>query len=660
MEQNTHAFLRFVATPSRIIEKLQNMNKPKSVQLIHPQFKAGIVSLLPTAILADNQISDVSYEVRLESQSQQADSVWARATITNTGASPMRLKGIRWSCDPEEKNGPALHFPNALQPRVFSTENLRADYFGTGTVEGDRYAYPLTNQHVEYGNAEEHLFPGVFVAAAAQPIGLLVAQASQQRFYALFRFRGRMEHRQNWLFEIEERVNGITELELKPDESLHGEKLFFHLAETNDPQQATVAYFRLLRADGAFARRAENPLPTQRIYCTWNYDFMADIDEEKVLGQMPILKSHFPQVKFVQLDDGYQTCHKPGQRAMIDLCYGDLEHPFDTARFPDGPKAFTDRIKAAGLRPAIWLGLWASLGSPMLKDHPDWILRDDTGAPLLFSAWYGGTAILDPSIPGVRDYLDRMCRTVFGEWGFEGVKLDFSSFAFNGKRVRYRHPGKSGVELRHELEGIFRKHLPRDGFFGWCVVAGTAQPFLSQADYFRNAVDIGHGNWDVARRIAMWTANTCLLLQEWPCLPNIDSIGWSKDFDETSWNTWLNFCAISGMALEVSGDLRKLPEHRLRRLSKTLALSDPDRMVQCPGLGEARNQSPAVWFATGREHSLVGVFNWRETPTHVEIASVLPSLSGQSVTDAWSGATATLPTSIDLEPRGSRLWVVGK
>lgn len=155
------------------------------------------------------------------------------------------------------------------------------------------------------------------------------------------------------------------------------------------------------------------------------------------------------------------------------------------------------------------------------------------------------------------------------------------------------------MELRHELETIFRRHFPPDGFFGWCVVAGTAQPFLAQADYFRNAVDIGHGDWETAKRIAMWTANTRLFLQEAPCLPNIDSIGWSAAFDETCWLSWLNFCAISGGALEVSGDLRELPEARLERLSRTLALSDPDRRVRCPGLDSARGTPPSIWIATG-------------------------------------------------------------
>ncbi len=626
------------------------------ITLLDPSGQVGLVGLAPSPILAAEQPPEVSYDVRWETGEAGEGARWAQAYIVNTGATPLRLQGIRWGCHPRETKGPALRFPAVLEPHVYANENLRGDYFGTGTVEGDRFAYPLTNQCVEYGNGEEHLFPGLFVAAADRPLGLFVAQASQRRFHALFRFRGRMERRDNWLFEIEERLCGVAALELAPGAKLVGEKLFFQVVDSNEPQRATATYFRLLRADGGFARRRHNPLPEQRIYCTWNYDFFADIDQEKLLAQLPIIKEHLPQVKFVQLDDGYQTCHQPGQRAMIDLCYGDLPQPFDPQRFPEGPKALADQIKAAGLRPAIWLGLWTSTGSQLVKDHPDWLLTDDTGIPLQFDKWYGGCAILDPSIPGVRDYLDRLCRTVFGDWGFEGVKLDFSSFAFNAKRVRYRCPGHTAVELRHELEAIFRRHLPVDGFFGWCVVAGTAQPFLAQADYFRNAVDINKGDWPTVLRVARWTANTNLFLPERPCLPNLDSIGWSEEFDETGWQTWLNFAAVAGGALEVSGDLRKLPPERLRKLAQTLALSVPDRRVRCLDLPRtAAPLPPALWLAEGDDgQALLAIFNWAEQTTTIDLAAT--TFVGQTAHDAWSEQPTTVPARLQLPAHASVLW----
>ena len=634
----------------------ENVQTENSVEVI--QGEIGISGLRPAAMLADGQSVDAAYAVRLEMSEPEPGCRVVQAVIVNNGAAPLHVAGIRWRFDPLRHDGPALRFPAVLQPRVFATENLRGDFFFNGTTEGDVYAHDLTNQHIEYGHSEDHVFPGIFVASANTPQGLFIAQATQRQWHAVHIFRGRHDDRQKWLFEIEERLGGTASQVLAPGEELRGEQMFFQVMATADPQQATGAYFRWLHVNGTFARRAVNPLPSQRIYCTWNYDFHADITEEKVLGQIPVLKKYFPSVKFLQIDDGYQFRHSPRQRAMIDLCYGDPEYPFDRERFPAGPKALADRIKAEGLRPAIWLGLWASLECRMLTEHPDWILRDDTGEPMVFTQYYGGTAILDPSVPGVRDYLDRLCRTVFGEWGFEGVKLDFSTIAFNSKRARYRYAGKSAITLRHELETIFRKHLPSDGFFGWCVVCGAAQPFLSQADYFRNAIDIGRGNWQNVRRIALWTANTRMFLQEAPCLPNIDSVGWSKNFTDVEWESWLDFCAISGGALEVSGDLRVLPEVRLKQMARTLELSDPERVVRSPGLGSCQKSPPPVWLAQGAEASLAGVFNWEDEERVIDIASALPEHAGAIAADALDGSSCPIPARVKLAPHASKLWIL--
>ena len=83
--------------------------------------------------------------------------------------------------------------------------------------------------------------------------------------------------------------------------------------------------------------------------------------------------------------------------------------------------------------------------------------------------------------------------------------------------------------------------------------------------YTVHKIDINKGDWPSVKRVAMWTANTNMLLQERPCLPNLDSIGWSEAFDEVTWQTWLNFAAVAGGAIEVSGDLRKLDEARSRQ-----------------------------------------------------------------------------------------------
>lgn len=631
-----------------------------SVTLRHPSVGIAIEGLKPFPVLASTQRPDAALSITVEIIESTERHVRARAVLVNTGTKAVRISGIRWTHDVWGSKPAALLFPPWLQPHQHCCENYRGDYFGTGTTEGDRFCYPLTNQTVDFGHSEESLFPAMFFFSATTPAGLFIAQLDQERFRFMIRLKGKVMAQDRWLFELEERVAGVADLEIKPGEALRGEPLLFLATNTNDPQLAAREYAALNPLPG----RPDNPLHDQRIYCSWNYDFFAEIDEEKMLGQIPLLKKHFPGVKFLQIDDGYQTQHSPGQRAMIDLCYGDLESPVDRKRFPDGPKAFCDKVKAQGLRPAIWLGLWASQGSRMLKDHPDWILRDESGDALIFSGWYGGTVILDPSIQAVRDYLHRMCRTVFQEWGFEGVKLDFSSFAFNMPRVRFAEPGRTGVELRHELESIFRTYLPKDGFFGWCVVCGTAQPFLKQADYFRCAVDIGTGDWGTARRVAFWCANTNVLLQQRSCLPNMDSIGWSKDFNEAGWLTWLNLCAVNGGALEISGDLRKLPKDRLETLGRAMAMSNTRRQVRCVDwTHEKMEQPPSLWLAENPEGGggLLGIFNWADQAVSIPIVPELQGLPGP-FRNAWTRRQtyrSGLPKTLRLPGQTSLLLEFG-
>jgi hypothetical protein len=620
---------------------------------LHPEHDLGWKGLAPVVLVEQSSTRAGDVLVRLVRVHEEPTCLVVRAEVENRGKTPLRLRSLRWTHASTLEH--ALRFPADLLPRIFSTEMLRGDYFGPGTCFGNRYFGEVPNATLELGWSEDHVFPGFFLGAATEPAGLFCAAASQERFRPIFRFRGR-DTKGGFSFEVDELPVGLDALKIAPGETVRGEHLFFGLCETNDPQRATDAYYAALRREGAFAREECNPLPRQRIWCSWNYDFFANITEADVLRQLPLLTRRLPAVKFVQIDDGYQRTLPGGGREMIDLVY-DGGESFDPKKFPSGAKGTADRIRAAGLRPAIWLGLWATNESRMLRENPDWILRDTAGAPLEFHKWYGGVSVLDPSVPGVQAYLDRLCRTVFGEWGYEGVKLDFSSFAFEGKRIAFRHGNRTAVEWKRWLMETFRKYLPKDGFFGWCVVAGTGSPFGGGgADYFRCAMDIGEGNWKLVRDVAAWTANTNMLLQERPVLPNIDSIGWSPHFKPVEFQTWLNLCAVSGTALEVSGDLAKVDVPTLQRFQRTLELSDPARRVRCPDLAEATaTRPPSTWLAEGGAGTLLGLFNWGDEPAEVTLPA---ETAGRATRDAWTCTAVPASRSLRLEPHASALWLL--
>jgi len=111
-----------------------------------------------------------------------------------------------------------------------------------------------------------------------------------------------------------------------------------------------------------------------------------------------------------------------------------------------------------------------------------------------------------------------------------------------------------------------------------------------------------------------------MLLGQRPVLANIDSIGWSRHFDETAWRSWLNLCAVTGGALEIAGDLTRLDESRIHRLNRTLELSDPARRVRCLDVPEGKiAYPPAVWVAQGTNDSLIALFNWTDEQAVLDV-----------------------------------------
>jgi len=345
-----------------------------SLTLLKGKPRAGWKDLAPLPVLYGCKGENHSYSVKVSIENPGKSSVIAQALIRNTGRTPLRISRIRWSIPQFDGSSPSLLFPGETEPFYFSTENYRGDFMVVGSAVGNRFMRPYPNETVEAGWTEDRPFPGIFVGSPVRFLGLFCASASQEKFHAIFRLRGG-NRPDNRGFEIEEFPTGTEYVSIPPGRSLTGEKLYFSILDTNDPQMATAGYYRYLRSRGIFDRaRKHNPLAVQRIWCSWNYDFFEKITEEDCFRQIPVLKKHLPMVKFVQLDDGYQSVIKPPghppQRLQIDFLYKN-ETPFNRTKFPGGPDRYVRECKQAGLRPAIWFGLWATTHGKMLTEHPD-------------------------------------------------------------------------------------------------------------------------------------------------------------------------------------------------------------------------------------------------------------------------------------------------
>ncbi|MDR2091470.1 MAG: alpha-galactosidase [Clostridiales bacterium] len=148
-------------------------------------------------------------------------------------------------------------------------------------------------------------------------------------------------------------------------------------------------------------------------YTSW-YNYFQKIDEEIILRDLEGLKKVKDKANIFQIDDGYETF------------VGDWldENP---KKFPNGMGHIADKIHEAGFLAGLWLApLNAQKKSRTAREHPDWLIKDNkTGKPIVGVAAWGGAYGLDIYNAEVREYLKGVFRAVFGEWGFDMVKLDF-------------------------------------------------------------------------------------------------------------------------------------------------------------------------------------------------------------------------------------------
>jgi len=144
------------------------------------------------------------------------------------------------------------------------------------------------------------------------------------------------------------------------------------------------------------------------IWCAWGYE--RGFTVEQVVGTLP--KARDIGLKWAGLDDGWQTNE------------GDWD--INREKFPRGEadmRAFTKRIRDAGMRPRLW---WAPLcadpDSDLFRDRPDMLLLDRNGKKQKVTWWDAYT--LCPAYPPVVEYFTAQARRFIRDWGYAGLKID--------------------------------------------------------------------------------------------------------------------------------------------------------------------------------------------------------------------------------------------
>jgi alpha-galactosidase len=187
---------------------------------------------------------------------------------------------------------------------------------------------------------------------------------------------------------------------------------------------------QLERYGDALAREmgARAPKPAPAGWCSWYY-FYTQVTEEDVVRNLRFIESHRGElpIQAVQIDDGYQA---------------DIGDWLTTnGKFPRGMAWLASEIKRAGYTPGIWTAPFLlAESSRTFAEHPDWVIRDDGGAPVVAQHnWERNNYGIDGSNPEALAWLAELFRAICDGWGYDYVKIDFLfAAAVAGRRLDER------------------------------------------------------------------------------------------------------------------------------------------------------------------------------------------------------------------------------
>jgi alpha-galactosidase len=354
-------------------------------------------------------------------------------------------------------------------------------------------------------------------------------------------------------------------------------------------------------------------------WCTWYYYFGTNTDHD-VLSNLAKLRDYDLPLDTVLIDDGYETA------------IGDWLSTDD--KFPDGLAPVTRAIQVAGKTPGLWLAPFAaSAVSRLAVEHPDWLLRDDAGQPVV--AWehfiYGTIYALDTTHPGVLDWLHELFRTLHDDFGFAWFKLDFIyAAALPGQRF---DPRATRAQAFRRGLGTIRDAVG-DRFLLGCGAPQAASVGL--VDAMRIGPDV-HSQWDpfwpdlsmpalvnAARNIV---TRSFMHRRLWINDPDCVLIRRRDDASELVLNemrTLVTLAGLSGGLIVSSDNLTTLAPGRLKYLRQVLP---PWNRAAVP-IDLFQNELPQVLVLPierdwGRWW-VVGLINWgdKTTETTVELADL--------------------------------------
>ncbi len=294
----------------------------------------------------------------------------------------------------------SAEMPFAPDTKVYGEGyNKLAQYGGTitdcrmTTSHGDYTHYKMKkpdDMHQVYNMA-------VFTPEGEEPI--LIGYASCFRFSGCIRFNeSRLELALN-----------CENIAVDAHETIRLEQIYLEQGEL----KTILKHFAAAIAEN-HPRLAFPEVPTG--WCSWLV-YGPNVTADNIYANLYAIKKHGLDLKYIQIDDGYQA----HMGDWLDC----------TDKFEGGVKKVCLDIKEQGFEPAIWVAPFiAEKDSNLFREHPDWFVKDENGAPLssadvTFGGWRCGPwYMLDATHPEALEHLKYVFRTMHDEWKVTYFKLD--------------------------------------------------------------------------------------------------------------------------------------------------------------------------------------------------------------------------------------------
>ena len=504
-------------------------------------------------------------------------------------------------------------------------------------------------------------FPAILVSNYETDNGLICGSISQDVFTHSFL----LSHKGEGLeLTVVSSFKDIAFRTLMPGEALYDRfylGLSFKAQDINNIFGGYTEELRKLLRDGCGAGKVNRHT---MIWDSWNDGVFRDVSEEMLLREARAVKRLFPNVEWFQLDDGYSAyCEK-----NVDLDAHGIGVPYegesgvDRKKFPNGLRYYTDMIRKIGLRPAVWIGGLCPVKTKIYREHPEWFI--DYGYRL---DW---TAPLDVSVSEARKYMKYALDTFVDDYGFEGIKHDFWSYAFEDRHDLLRGKEKSGYEYRNIWMKTIRDKIG-DGYVQTGCDVSMGNPFIGR--YFNNyrfGEDVASGIWERVLTTVFWGVAVLTTQTGDLFVPNSDSIGMLPGLSDRDFMFVVNFQIITRSLVEISGLFSDVDENdsRLKVVQRATAYLNNGENVYFPAFDYRQKGKvfpqiimiKSAFDGSPLHRYTVGLFNPFETTKNIALRAEDLGLNVFDYTDVWSEETGKEQSVyyFSLEPHESKLLYV--